>query len=185
MTQARQWKLSPAQRADMWNRWKAGQSLHAIGRALGKDHVVIQFLLARHGGIAPPTRRRWRRALTLAEREDISRRIASGCWMRVIAQHLSRARSTVSREVARGCASRCSRPVSDASPAPRAGTLTPSEKNISPWRSGWVSGASRRATTNSLGTTSQPCASLPPWHSGFDQLSLDPREYWDALTDNS
>src|SRR5580692_809655 len=35
-------------------------------------------------------------------------------------------------------------------------------------------GASRRATTNSLGTTSQPCASLPPWHSGFNQLSLDP-----------
>jgi hypothetical protein len=34
----------------MWNRWKAGQSLHEIGRALGKSHVVIQFLLARHGG---------------------------------------------------------------------------------------------------------------------------------------
>ena len=37
-----------------------------------------------------------------------------------------------------------------------------------------TSGASQRATTNSLGTTSQPCASLPPWHSGFNQLSLDP-----------
>jgi hypothetical protein len=49
-------------------------------------------------------------------------------------------------------------------------------KRTSPhWRSGWVSGASQRATTNSLGTTSQPCASLPPWHSGFNQLSLDPR----------
>jgi hypothetical protein len=48
----RRWKLSSAQRADMWNRWKAGQSLNAIGRALGKDHVVIRFLLARHGGIA-------------------------------------------------------------------------------------------------------------------------------------
>jgi hypothetical protein len=68
----------------MWNRWKAGQSLHEIGRALGKDHVVIQFLLARHGGIAPPVRRRSRRVLTLAEREDISRGIASGCSMRVI-----------------------------------------------------------------------------------------------------
>ena len=50
-------------------------------------------------------------------------------------------------------------------------------KRTSPhWRSGWVSGASQRATTNSLGTTSQPCASLPPWHSGFNQLSLDPRD---------
>ena len=62
---------------------------------------VIQFLLARHGGIAPAARRRSRRVLTLAEREDISRGIASGCSMRVIAQRLSRASSTVSREVAR------------------------------------------------------------------------------------
>src|SRR6202167_355485 len=97
----RRWKLSSAQRADMWSRWKAGQSLNAIGRALGKDKQVIHFLLARQGGIAPPVRRRSRRALTLAEREDISRGIASGCSMRVIAQRLSRACSTVSREVAR------------------------------------------------------------------------------------
>jgi IS30 family transposase len=97
----RRWKLSAAQRADMWNRWKTGQSLNAIGRALGKDKQVIHFLLARHGGIAPPVRRRSRRVLTLAEREDISRGIASGCSMRVIAQGLSRACSTVSREVAR------------------------------------------------------------------------------------
>ncbi len=97
----RRWKLSSAQRADMWSRWKAGQSLNAIGRALGKDKQVIHFLLARHGGIAPPVRRRSRRALTLAEREDISRGMASGCSMRFIAQRLSRASSTVSREVAR------------------------------------------------------------------------------------
>jgi IS30 family transposase len=101
MKRARRWKLSSAQRAEMWSRWKVGQSLHEIGRALGKSHVVIQFLLARHGGIAPPARRRSRRVLTLAEREDISRGIASGCSMRVIAQHLSRASSTVTREVAR------------------------------------------------------------------------------------
>jgi IS30 family transposase len=97
----RRWKLSSAQRADMWNRWKAGRSLNEIGRTLGKDHVVIQLLLAQHGGIAPPVRRRSPRVLTLGEREDISRGIASGCSMRVIAQRLSRASSTVSREVAR------------------------------------------------------------------------------------
>ena len=101
MKRARRWKLSAAQRTDMWNRWKAGESLHEIGRALGKSHVVVQFLLGRHGGIAPTARRRSRRVLTLAEREDISRGIASGCSMRVIAQGLSRACSTVSREVAR------------------------------------------------------------------------------------
>ena len=101
MKHARRWKLSAAQRADMWRRWKAGQSLHEIGRALSKDHVVIHFLLARHGGIVPAARRRSRRVLTLAEREDISRGIASGFSMRAIAQRLSRACSTVSREVAR------------------------------------------------------------------------------------
>jgi IS30 family transposase len=97
MAQTRRWKLSATQRADMWKQWKAGQSLNAIGRALGKDQHVIHFLLARHGGIAPPVRRRSLRALTLAEREDISRGIASGCSMRVIAQRLSRCCSTVSR----------------------------------------------------------------------------------------
>ena len=58
----RRLKLSSAQRADLWRRWKAGESLHAIGRALGKQHNVIRFLLARHGGIAPPARRRSSRA---------------------------------------------------------------------------------------------------------------------------
>ena len=73
MTQARRVKLSAALRSELWNRWKAGESLHEMGRALGKDHVVVQFLLARHGGIAPPARRRSLVTLTLAEREDISR----------------------------------------------------------------------------------------------------------------
>ena len=97
----RRWKLSSAQRADMWSRWKEGESLNAIGRVLGKDKQVIHFLLARHGGITPRVRRRSRRALTLAEREDISRGVASGCSLRVIASHLHRACSTVSREVTR------------------------------------------------------------------------------------
>ena len=71
-------KLSANQRIDMWGRWKAGQSLHEIGRALGKDHVVIQFLLARHGGIVPATRRRSLATLALGERKHISRGVASG-----------------------------------------------------------------------------------------------------------
>jgi len=93
--------LSALQRAELWSRWKAGQSLQEIGRALGKDHVVIHFLLARHGGIAPAVRRRSRRALTLAEREDISCGIAGGDSIREIARRLRRVASTVSREVAR------------------------------------------------------------------------------------
>jgi hypothetical protein len=56
----------------MWRRWKAGESLHEIGRAFGRDHGSIQFLLSQHDGIVPDVRRRSQRTLTLAEREDIS-----------------------------------------------------------------------------------------------------------------
>ena len=85
----------------MWSRWKAGQSLHEIGRTFGKDHVSIQFMLAQHGGIAPAVRRRSPLTLTLEERENISRGIACGSSICEIAKGLQRAVSTVSREVAR------------------------------------------------------------------------------------
>jgi IS30 family transposase len=75
--------------------------LHEIGRAFGKDHVSIQFMLAQRGGIAPVARRRSLLTLTLAERENISRGIACGSSLREIAKALQRAVSTVSREVAR------------------------------------------------------------------------------------
>src|ERR1700680_647510 len=101
MAQRRRVKLSVNQRTEMWCRWKAGQSLHEIGRAFGKDHVSIQFMLSQHGGIVPAVRRRSLLTLTLAEREDISRGIASGSSIREIAKGLERAVSTVSREVAR------------------------------------------------------------------------------------
>src|ERR1700730_16026438 len=101
MTQARRVRLSAMQRTDMWSRWKAGQSLHQNGRAFGKSHVSIHFMLSQHGGIVPATRRRSLVTLTLAEREDISRGIASGSSIRDIAKGLERAVSTVSREVAR------------------------------------------------------------------------------------
>jgi IS30 family transposase len=101
MRQGRRYGLSAEQKADIWQRWKVGESLHEIGRAFGKDHGSIQFLLAQHGGIAPAVHRRSQRTLTLAERGDISRGIASGWSIREIARGLQRAASTVSREVAR------------------------------------------------------------------------------------
>jgi IS30 family transposase len=100
MTQARRVRLSATQRIDMWSRWKAGQSLHQIGRAFGKSHVSIQFMLSQRGGIVPAARRRSLVTLTLAEREDISRGIASGSSIGDIAKGLERAASTVSREIA-------------------------------------------------------------------------------------
>ena len=85
----------------MWRRWKSGHAMRDIGRALGFDHGSIRNLLSQRGGIVPTARRRARIALTLTEREDISRGIASGGSVRSIAGHLGRAASTVSREVAR------------------------------------------------------------------------------------
>ena len=101
MRLGRRYGLSAVQRTEIWRRWKAGESLHEIGRALGKDHGSIHFLLSQHGGIVPAVRRRSERTLTLAEREEISRGIASGSSIREIARNLQRAASTVSREVAR------------------------------------------------------------------------------------
>ena len=71
-------RLSPTQKTDIWKRWKAGETLHEIGRAHGRPHPTIRKLLLPSGGIAPAPRRRSRSALALAEREDISRGIASG-----------------------------------------------------------------------------------------------------------
>ena len=101
MTEVKRSRFSPVERTDIWGRWKAGQSLHEIGRAFGKPHTSIRCLLLPRGGIPPAARRRSRLALTLAEREDISRGIASGSSIREIARHLDRAASTVSREVTR------------------------------------------------------------------------------------
>ena len=101
MTQGKRSRLSSTQRTDIWSRWKAGQTLHEIGRAYGKPHSCIRSVLLPRGGIAPAARRRSRLALTLAEREDISRGIASGSPLREIARRLDRTASTVSREVTR------------------------------------------------------------------------------------
>src|SRR5271155_3482385 len=101
MTQRKRSRLSPTQEGDVWKRWKAGQSLHAIGRVFGKPHTSIRHLLLPRGGIAPVARRRSRLALTRSEREDISRGIASGSSIRETARHLDRAASTVDREVTR------------------------------------------------------------------------------------
>src|SRR5881409_1222223 len=101
MTQGKRFGLSAAQKSDMWCRWKAGDSLHKIGRAFGKEHSSIRCLVSRHGGFVPVVRRRSLLALTLREREEISRGLASGSSIREIARRLDRVASTVSREVAR------------------------------------------------------------------------------------
>jgi hypothetical protein len=82
MKQGRRFGLSAEQKLDVWRRWKAGQTLHEIGRAFDKPHSSIRCLLLPRGGIPPAARRRSRLALTLVEREDISRGMASGSSLR-------------------------------------------------------------------------------------------------------
>jgi len=101
MRPGKRFGLSAVEKGGIWSRWKAGQSLHEIGRAFDKPHSSIRCLLLPRGGIPPLARRRSRLALTLSEREDISRGIASGSSIREIASGLDRAASTVSREVTR------------------------------------------------------------------------------------
>ncbi len=88
-------------KALMWDRWQKGDSLHAIARLFDRSHGSVAGILSRTGGIRPPERRRSRRALTLAEREDISRGVVAGQSARSIAASLGRAPSTVSREINR------------------------------------------------------------------------------------
>jgi IS30 family transposase len=101
MRPGKRFGLSAIEKSEIWRRWKAGQSLHEIGRAFDKPHSSIRCLLLPRGGIPPAARRRSGLALTLAEREDISRGIACGSPLREIARHLDRAASTVSREISR------------------------------------------------------------------------------------
>jgi len=85
----------------MWDRWEKGESLNSIARHFGRSHSSIQGILSRTGGIRPPQRLRSRHALTLAEREEISRGVVAGQSLRSIAASLHRAASTVSREIRR------------------------------------------------------------------------------------
>ena len=101
--------FSEPDKALMWDRWQKGESLNAIARHLGTSHSSIQGVFAPSGGIRPPSRSRSRRALSLAEREEISRGVATGESLRWIAASLGRAPSTVSREVNRNGGRRCYR----------------------------------------------------------------------------
>jgi IS30 family transposase len=88
-------------KALMWDRWQKGESLQTIAQLFDRNHSSIAGVLSRTGGIRPPARRRSRLALTLAEREDISRGIIAGHCVRSIAASLGRSPSTVSREINR------------------------------------------------------------------------------------
>ena len=90
-----------SQKALMWARWKEGWTLHQIAQLFDRSHGSVRGILAQTGGIRPPERHRSRLALTLTEREEISRALVVGHSIRAIAARIGRAPSTISREIKR------------------------------------------------------------------------------------
>ena len=94
-------RFSESEKAELWDRFEAGESLRAISRELGRAPSSVRTHIVAA---------RWRRPvpagdwcslrLSFSEREEISRGIAAGVSLRCIAHRLGRASSTVSREVA-------------------------------------------------------------------------------------
>lgn len=75
MARARRVYLA-SERRELWERWRRGESISEIGRALDRAPGTIFTTLKEHRGITPRERRRSRLALTLVEREEISRGIS-------------------------------------------------------------------------------------------------------------
>ena len=94
-------RMSWQERNELWRRWRAGESLVDIAKALDRERTRLGEIVATAGGIAPPAQRRSRLALTATEREEISRGVARHETVRCIAQRLQRAPSTISREIRR------------------------------------------------------------------------------------
>jgi IS30 family transposase len=94
-------KYTAAQKANIWDRWQRGESLTSIGRLFDRPSSSIFNMLSPTGGIRPPPRQRSHLALTLAEREEISRGLARCLSLRTIATQLGRSPSTISRELHR------------------------------------------------------------------------------------
>lgn len=92
---------SAAQRAEIWDRWQRGESMSSIGRRFDRHSSSIFSVISPTGGIRPTERKRGRLALSLNEREEISRGLSVKRSLRAIARQLGRAPSTISREVRR------------------------------------------------------------------------------------
>ena len=144
------------QTAEVWDRWHCGESMSLIGRFFERGSSSIYPLLERTGGIRPPARTRARLALTLAEREEISRGPVAEHSLRSIARRLKRASSTISREVKRNRGARCYRAATRL-------TLRPGSVRIAP------NPASSLATTISAGQYPPRCTATGPrnkWQAG-------------------
>ncbi len=101
MSRQRQPWMGKAQRQRLWELWRNGESVSGIARALQRDVGSTHRHIAKHGGIAPAPRKRAARALSLCEREAISRALSQNQSYGSIAAQLGRSKSSISREVSR------------------------------------------------------------------------------------
>jgi IS30 family transposase len=101
MQRVRRSRMSASDKVAIWDRWTRGESLSEIGRAVDRIPAAVFHVVRARGGIPPPPRWRSSRALTVSEREDISRGLATGVSFSQLAVQLGRPTSTVSREVGR------------------------------------------------------------------------------------
>ena len=92
---------SVAQRAEIWDRWQAGEPMSLIGRRFDRYSSLVFSVISPTGGIRPPDRLRAKKVLSLLDREEISRWLIMRRSLRSIARHLGRSPSTISREVQR------------------------------------------------------------------------------------
>jgi IS30 family transposase len=101
MKQRRRIYFSASQRAEIWDRWQAGESMKSIGRRFDRGSSSVFSVISPAGGIRPAERRRAPAVLSLSEREEISRGLSTQGSLRSIARRLGRSPSTISREVRR------------------------------------------------------------------------------------
>ena len=93
--------LTEQRQREVWLAWQGGDSMAQISRRLRAGEISVRGLIRAQGGIRPALRHRSARALGVAEREWIGQGLAAGCSLRLIARHLKRAASTISREIRR------------------------------------------------------------------------------------
>jgi IS30 family transposase len=93
--------MSEAQKRQLRDWRKAGESTSQTARALDKPPGSVFTVLKSTGGYAPPARRRRPGSLTVADRDEVSRGLARGGSLRQVARVLGRLASMISQEVAR------------------------------------------------------------------------------------
>jgi IS30 family transposase len=92
-------RFSEEDKKTIWEMREAGVPVKRIARHLGRRNSSLRKLIADGGGRRPSARQRCELRLSLAEREEISRGLAAGMSLRAIGCGMSRAASTICREV--------------------------------------------------------------------------------------